>query len=352
MTNPQRSITLEPSTVSAEEKRLLQAMGRRSNISWAALSLTAWLVSGCISPVWGQEQPMAQEKADAKTTPEERSALDELHSTLETDQGGPPRDPRFLPPRLRPRLLSEEESAEAERLKRLAAKFGIDPTAIVGRVQMTAQYQNLQQGAHATDAVFRVDLPFRENWLLRMELPYLKWVDPNSPGAANLRGLSDMVVGAGWRVYNTPEYAVFLGAISTFPTAAETDLGFGKYNVGPVLATARFLPDWNSLLFGTLQHLTTVGGDPARKDVSLTKYTLQLDTLLIERWWTIVQGVWQVDWERGAKTSMTLEFEVGRNVIGRWGAFVRPGVGIWGRDVLGAYDWQVEAGVRYVFPSF
>jgi len=321
-------------------------------ISWAAISLVAWLVSGCLQPVWGQEQPMAQEEGDAKSAPGVRPALEESDGTLEPDQAGPPRDPRFLPPRLRPRLLSEEEREEAERLKRLAARFGIDPTAIVGRVQMTAQYQNLPQGAHASDAVFRVDLPFRKNWLLRVDLPYLKWVDPNRPGVADIRGLSDMVVGAGWRAYNTPEYAVFLGVVSTLPTAAETNLGFGKYNVGPILATARFLPNWNSMLFGIFQHLTTVGGDQARRDVSLTKYTLQLDTLLIERWWTIVQGAWQVDWQRGGKTSMTLEFEAGRNVVGRWGVFVSPGVGVWGRDLPGAYDWKVEAGVRYVFPSF
>lgn len=321
-------------------------------IFWAVMSLVAWLVSGCIAPVWGQERPKAQEEVDANRASEEHRALEGLGGTLEPDQGGPPRDPRFLPPRLRLRLLSEEEREEAERLKRLAAKFGIDPTAIVGRVQMAAQYQNLTQGARESNAVFRVDLPFRKNWLLRMELPYLKWVDPNSPDAANLRGLSDMVVGAGWRAYNTTEYAVFLGVISTLPTAAETNLGFGKYNIGPVIATARFLPDWNSLLFGTLQHLTTVGGDQARRDVSLTKVTLQMDTLLIERWWTIAQGVWQVDWERGGKTSMTLEFEAGRNFADRWGVFVSPGVGIWGRDVLGAYDWKIEAGLRYIFPSF
>jgi hypothetical protein len=62
--------------------------------------------------------------------------------------------------------------------------------------------------------------------------------------------------------------------------------------------------------------------------------------------------VWQIDWERNAKASLALEFEVGRSVVGRWGGYVRPGVGIFGRDLVGAYDWNVEAGVRYMFPSF
>jgi hypothetical protein len=48
---------------------------------------------------------------------------------------------------------------------------------------------------------------------------------------------------------------------------------------------------------------------------------------------------------------MTMEFEVGRNLIGRFGAFARPGVGIWGRTLPGAYDWNIEVGVRYIFGS-
>lgn len=71
-----------------------------------------------------------------------------------------------------------------------------------------------------------------------------------------------------------------------------------------------------------------------------------------QRWWTVVQAVWQVDFERNAKSSMTMEFEGGRNLVGRLGAYVRPGVGIWGRDVAGAYEWNIEVGIRYMFTSF
>jgi hypothetical protein len=325
---------------------------RLIGVSRIVIAFGIFLVSGNLLTAWGQEPAVAPEDGNAKTTPEETPAPEEPEGKLEPDQAGPRREPRFLPPRLRPGPMTKEEEEEAERLKKLAAKFGTDPTAIVGRVQLTGQYLNLPQGAHARDAVLRVDLPFRKNWLLRMDLPYLRWVDPNRSGATSARGLSDLSVTAGWRAYNTPEYAVILGMTSTFPTSAESSLGSGKYNVGPLLATARFLPQWESFLFGVFQHLTSVGGDPARRDLSLTRAIVQINTIFKERWWTIVQGVWQVDWERNGKTSMTVEFEAGRNVVGRWGVFVRPGVGIWGRDVLGAYDWNIEGGVRYIFPSF
>ena len=52
------------------------------------------------------------------------------------------------------------------------------------------------------------------------------------------------------------------------------------------------------------------------------------------------------------KGSLTLELEVGQSVVGRRGVSVRPGIGVFGRDLLGAYDWNVETGVRYMFPSF
>jgi hypothetical protein len=278
--------------------------------------------------------------------------MEQPESDVEPKREGPRREPRFLPPRLRPKGLTPEELAEAERVRKLAARFGTDPTAIVGRVQLSSQYIDLPQGARASETTARVDLPFRGNWLLRADAPFLRWSDPNRPGATSAQGMSDLAVIAGWRAYNTPEYAFFIAAASTFPTAAEPGLGLGKYTVGPLIATSRFLPKWDSFLFGVFQHQLSVGGDPARQAVEFTQVSAQINTIWIEQWWTTVQGVWKVDWERNAKSSMTLEFEAGRNLGNRWGIFARPGVGIWGQDVPGAYDWNVEVGIRRTFSSF
>jgi hypothetical protein len=185
-----------------------------------------------------------------------------------------------------------------------------------------------------------------------VDTPFYQWLDPNLPGMSSARGLGDLKAVLGWRAYNTPEYAFLIGAVSSFPTASDDLLGSGKYTVGPLMATGRFLPRWESFLFGVFQHSVSAGGDPSRSDISLTNASLQINTIWAERWWTTVQGVWQVNWEQKTKTSMTLEFELGRNLIGQWGAYVRPGVGIWGPDVPGAYNWNVEVGTRYMFKSF
>ena len=260
-----------------------------------------------------------------------------------------PKKRRFLS-KLRPRPVTPEQREEAERLRQRAAKYGTDPTAIVGRMQLSSTYLNLPRGTQGVDNTVRVDVPFRRDFLLRVDMPFWKWNDPNSQ--SSIQGFSDLAVIAGWRAYNTPEYALLVGVLSSMPTAAEPGLGLGKYTVGPTIATSWFVPQWESFLIGLVTQQFSVGGDPARRAFNVSRATAQINTFWAERWWTIAQSVWQVDWERSAKSSMTLELEVGRNVVGRLGVFVRPGVGVFGRDVPGAYDWNVEAGVRYMFPSF
>jgi hypothetical protein len=305
------------------------------------------LLPMCSLVAIGQEPPPDASAESGTVAVEETETEDPVEVP---EEGRPPK--RRILKRLGPQPVTPEQREEAERLKKLAAKYGTDPTAIVGRLQLSSQYADLSHGARFSDTVARVDLPFRRNFLIRVDVPFHRWIDPNRPGATSAQGLGDPSVVTGWRVYNTPEYALLIGAAGTFPAADERALGSGKYTAGPFFATARFLPRLDSFLFGVFQHQISVGGDPARQAVSLTRAIGQVNTIWAERWWTIVQGVWQIDWERSGKSSMTLEFEVGRSLIGRLGVYARPGVGIWGRDVIGAYDWNIEAGIRYMFPSF
>jgi len=304
---------------------------------------------------------MGQTVVDNPATGAEPNPQDEPGEELqqeteaEPENSGPasePKQKRRLFKRIGPQQLTPEQEAEAERLRKLAAKYGTDPTAIVSRVQLTTQYADLVQGAHATESTLRVDLAFRGNWLLRVDAPFLKWNDPNRSGASSATGMSDLFATLGWRIYNTPEYAFLIGALSSYPTADQTTLGLGKYTAGPFAATARFIPRWESFLIGVFQHQVSVGGDPSRSNVSLTRATVQINTFWAERWWTVLQGVWQINWEKSAQSSMTMEAELGRSLVGRLGAFLRPGVGVWGQNTFGTYQWNVEIGVRYMFTSF
>jgi hypothetical protein len=121
----------------------------------------------------------------------------------QTEMDQPAEEPEVVPQkrglfqRLGPQSLTEEQREEAERLKKLAAKYGTDPTALVGRLQLTSAYYNLPQGAQAVDTIARVDVPFRKDFLLRVDTPFLRWSDPDRPGVTSRQGFSDLAVTAG-----------------------------------------------------------------------------------------------------------------------------------------------------------
>jgi hypothetical protein len=187
-----------------------------------AMSVALLMVLSLLHP----EASAADTAAPAQTQAQddrgtEPAATTEPESDSEEKPEGPRREPRFLPPILRPKQLTPEELQEAERLRKLAAKYGTDPTAIVGRVQLSSQYADLPHGARLSDTVARVDIPFRGNWLLRVDAPVHRWLDPNIPGMSSAQGLGNVSAVLGWRAYNTPEYAFLIGAASSFPTASD-----------------------------------------------------------------------------------------------------------------------------------
>lgn len=304
------------------------------------------LYAACVPTALGQESS-PEIPGSGVPSPTPQNGIEDPAKESDAIPGKPP-----VLSKLGPQPMTPEQREEAERLRQLAAKYGTDPTAIVGRIQLSSEYLDFSQGARGVNTVARVDLPFRGNYLLRVDAPVFRLDDPNRSGAHTAQGLSDLAITAGWRAYNTPEYAVLIGVVSTFPTATEAGLSLGKYTVGPTIATARFLPKWDSFLMGLFTQQLSVGGDPARSSVNVSTAAIQVNTFWGERWWSIAHANWRVDWERSAKSAMIVELELGRNVAGRLGVFVRPGVGIWGQDLPGAYTWNINGGVRYMFRSF
>jgi hypothetical protein len=120
-------------------------------------------------------------------------------------------------------------------------------------------------------------------------------------------------------MYAAPGYAIFAGVDFTFPTTDNRQLGTGKYTMAPGIATARVPPDIGSLIFGVFQYQLSVGGDPSRQDISMSRLVLGLNTIWGERRWTLLDAVTQMDWEYKRKTSMALEFEGGIGYLGLGG---------------------------------
>ncbi|MCH6584739.1 MAG: hypothetical protein IH810_02695 [Proteobacteria bacterium] len=154
---------------------------------------------------------------------------------------------------------------------------------------------------------------------------------PGRTGTTTAHGFSDLGVTLGWRAYNTPEYAFLIGINATFPTATETKMGLGKYTLGPIIVTARFIPKWASFLIGVLTQQVSVGGDSDRKSFNISRASLRINTIWVEKWWSVVEAGWMVNWRRSMRGNMNLELEIGRNVVGKWGVFIRPGTEFLGR---------------------
>ncbi len=325
-----------------------------SRLLWGLIWFVALaLLPGTVHVAFAQEPiPPSQDRgratvpdggvADAATQSDEPALIEGDEETV--------RRRRFLK-RMGPQQMTPEQQEEAKRLSAIAAKMGTDPTAIIGRVQTLYRHDAFIGGARSNNLVGTIAIPYHETFVLRADVPYL-WTDPNRPGLANQNGLSDLFVRTGGRVYAVPGYAFFAGVDFTFPTADNRQLGTGKYTMAPSMATARVLPNLNSFIFGVLQHQLSVGGDPSRQDISMSRLDLAFNTIWGERWWTQLDALTQVDWEHKAKNSMTLEFEGGHRITRDWGVWARPGVGLWGRNVPGAYEWNIEVGIRRTFSSF
>ena len=58
-----------------------------------------------------------------------------------------------------------------------------------------------------------------------------------------------------------------------------------------------------------------------------------------------------VDWNNNNKTTTNLLAEVGHRFDNHWNVFVGSGAGVAGKESSFGIDWQVLAGVRWVFQT-
>jgi hypothetical protein len=240
---------------------------------------------------------------------------------------------------------------ERKRISAAAKAFGTDPTAINGYYELSygnSTFSNSNLRSNSVTAEIR--LPVTPNWIVRATVPYL-WADLDQPRGFTTNGASDMTVRSGHRLYASPDVALFIGTDVTFPTGSNDRLSAGKYILGPAGAVAIPLPRVRSLLLTTVQDFNSVGGDPSRRDIHFMKVLSAVNTIWSERWWTLASMAYYVDWNNNNKTTTNLLAEVGHRLDNHWNVFVGSGAGVAGKDASFGIDWQVLAGVRWVFQT-
>jgi len=246
----------------------------------------------------------------------------------------------------------EERARLAEERKRLseaASAFGTDPTAIIGYYQLTYGHSEFTHGLRLDTTTAVVRLPVTPNLGVQVTVPYT-WADQQRQGFPT-NGISDTVLRAGGRVYVSEYVAVFLGTDVLFPTASPSQLGTGKYTLGPGGVLAAPLARLRSMFYLLVQDYSSVGGDPSRADLHFLQVQGTINTIWSEHWWTSVQGTWNNDWNTHRPTASNVVGQIGYRFDNHWNVFAGPGVGITGDNTPLGLDWTVQAGIRWVFKT-
>jgi hypothetical protein len=239
---------------------------------------------------------------------------------------------------------------ERKHISAAAKTFGTDPTAINGYYQLEYGHNSFTNNLRTDSLTAEARLPITPNWIVRVTMPYV-WADLNQPRGFTTNGASDLAVRTGWRLYATPNVALFIGTDITFPTGSNDRLSTGKYTLGPAGAVAVPLPRLRSLFFTIVQDFSSVGGDPSRRDIHFMRVSSAVNTIWSERWWTTASMEWDMSWNDNRKTTMNLLGEVGHRFDNHWNVFVSSGAGVVGQDTFLGLDWTVQAGVRWMFQT-
>lgn len=336
-------------------KRARDSGWRAYHISTLGLFLVLW-----VTPALGQGLEPELEEFQKEQPGESGPVLIEPRLPT-TRTPGQPAAGRTMPeapveaPKEAPAVESRPESDEyVSSLKRhildvLTTDAGTNATTFLRRFELSNQYRDSQGPARSDNTTVRVDWPiFRGIGLLRVDVP-VRWFDQNMAGTTTSSGLGDLLFRNGYRLINTPKFKLFAGADIFFPTATESDLGLGKYQLGPGVVASIPVEAVNSVFFPLIEHVQSIGGDPGRANVNHTRFNLDMTTPWTPEWWTAIESKLTVDWTKSGKTGMNLEFEVGRKLGPHYRTWVRGGAGLWGDGVFGSYDWIAEMGIRYMY---
>jgi len=223
------------------------------------------------------------------------------------------------------------------------------PTDFRSRVELRNEYQDLEGDGYRNLVIPRFEYAVKPSLALRLETPYVVY-DPGGSGAERVSGQGDLLARIAWRALQRDRFALIVGTEAIFDTADDEMLGFGKQILAPFAYAAIDLPERDSVFFPNFQHYFSVAGDDDRSDVSYSTIKPNLLTRWPQGIYTFLEPQFTIDWERDAKTGLTVELEVGKILQRNLAAWARPGIGVINRSELPfVYEWNFEVGARYIF---
>lgn len=183
--------------------------------------------------------------------------------------------------------------------------------------------------------------------LLRFTLPVA--TSPDTP-SGYVTGLGDLTLMDIFILPKHGEVTFGAGPLIVLPTATDTSLGAGKWQIGA--AGVVVAPQSWGLFAGLLTYQTSFAGSSDRDDVNLLTFQPIVNVNLAEGWYLRSSATWNFDLEDG-DSYIPVGLGIGKVIPLDSGitmnAFVEPQYTVW-HDGEGAPRWQIFAGVNFQFP--
>jgi len=177
--------------------------------------------------------------------------------------------------------------------------------------------------------------------LTRIDVPIVT----SHSGTTTEVGLGDLYVQVLHVPWLTPHVALAMGSGVTLPTASSDTLGFGKWQLAPIVVPVWFFPGRKGFFLIRLQEHVSLAGDASRPAVNYLQTAPSVVYNFRPRWWMSVETEATTDWQHDNRVSFRTGVELGHVVARRFGVSVRPEIP-WGANRTG--DWTVKVVVtRY-----
>jgi hypothetical protein len=224
----------------------------------------------------------------------------------------------------------------------------LDPIPKTSSINWQPTYEHRTNGSFNAYVKFKPVLVIESGLPLvtRIEWPLPEVDDENGPtnaGVGDLTWLTLFLLGSSkaWGVLG-------MGPVFVFPTASHSEMGEGKYQIGPGLGYLnKAVTGWKFAL--VLQQYFSFAGDPQRSRVN--RLTLQpfVTKLLPDSWYVQTQPVITVDFAKGT-SSVPLNLVVGRLFDGRWNVSLQA-TGYPGWTSPPSKEYEIRLSIGYNLPA-
>jgi len=214
----------------------------------------------------------------------------------------------------------------------------IDPTKPV-IFNIREEFYKLEGDAWRNAFILRTDVirvGGLRNLLLRFDVP----ISSADLGQGTHTGLGDIYGQFLAILYGTDNFFFAAGSGLTSPSATESSLGAGKWQVDPLAIPGWWFGERRALFFVKVQDYISFAGQSDRADVHYMTVNPFFVAKLSEKWWAGADTEAKFNWEQDNRKSYKSGVVLLRMWTETFGTWIKPEIP-WGPNREG--DWNVKA---------